>query len=78
MKRGHQGEWWHLWGRVQVVEYQVNSTSLNELFRYITVLTMECCSVKNNHDVIKDKVRFVNFYFILYECIGEFLGEFFT
>ena len=31
---------------------------------------------KTNHDVIKDKVRFVNFYFILHECIGEFLGEF--
>ena len=47
VKRGHQGEWWHLWRRVQVVEYQVNSTSLNELLRYITILTMECCSVKN-------------------------------
>ena len=37
VKRGHQGEWWHLWGGVQVVEYKVESTSLNEQLWYITV-----------------------------------------
>ena len=47
VKRGHQGEWLHLWGGVQVVEYQVKSTSLNELLRYITILTMKFCCVKN-------------------------------
>ena len=32
--------------------------------------------LKTNHDVIKDKVRFVHFYFVSDECIGEFLSEF--
>ena len=47
VKRGHQCEWRHLRGGAQVVEYQVKSTSQNELLRYITISTMECCSVKN-------------------------------
>ena len=47
VKRDYQGEWWHLWGGVQIVEYQVKSTSLNELLRYITILTMKFCSAKN-------------------------------
>ena len=34
--------------------------------------------LKTNHDVIKDKVIFVNFNFVFNECLGEFLGEFFT
>ena len=32
--------------------------------------------LKTNHDVIKDIVIFVNFYFVFDECLGEFLGEF--
>ena len=34
--------------------------------------------LKTNHNVIKDKVRFVNFYFLFDECLAEFLGELFT
>ena len=47
VKRGYQGDWWHLWGGVQVGEHQVKSTSLNELIRYITISIMKFCSVKN-------------------------------
>ena len=78
VKRGHQGEWLNLWGGVQVVEYQVKSTSINEQLWYITVLTMKCAILKTTHDGIKDKVKFVNFCFIFDECLDEFLGEFFT
>ena len=36
---------------------------------------MKC--VKTSHDVIKEKVRFVNFHFVFNECHDEFLSEFF-
>ena len=39
---------------------------------------MKCYSVKTKHYISKDKVRFVNFYFVFDECLGEFIGEFFT
>ena len=38
----------------------------------------EMLVLKANHDVIKNKVSFVNFYFIFDECLDEFLGEFST
>ena len=48
-KKGHESEGCHLRGEVnQVVEYQVKSTSLNEVLYYITLLIMKCYSVTNN------------------------------
>ena len=51
----------------------------NELVWYILRYQLSYVAVlKTNHDVIKDKVRFVHFYFVSDECLGEFLSEFFT
>ena len=41
-------------------------------------INYEMLVLKANHDVIKNNVRIVEFYFINNEYFGEFLGEFST